>query len=234
MDEQSLQVLKTTSTEIPTDDWPSLYSKEREVPTSYIVGLLLMLGISGLILRSFVKTPLVLSAPRSFLLGAGFMQIETNTITRLALVFGCTWEVVSITILMILTMAFLANLLMQSSLKLPDTAVILFLVTSTLFPYFLPHLYPIASSNGKFLFPLLLNIPIFFSGLLFSSEIKKHPTLSTALAPNIFGAMCGGALEYLSMAFVLTSLSLIAAAIYIIAGIAPSGLRGNKGRYTDS
>ncbi len=93
-----------------TDNWPFFYMPVRKFPSSYIVMILLLLGLSVVFIRKFTpKTNLGFSFP-CFFLGAGFMLIETKGITELAFVYGSTWIVISIVIAFILLMAFLANL----------------------------------------------------------------------------------------------------------------------------
>ena len=48
-----------------------------------------------------------------FFLGAGFMLIETKSITEMAKIFGSTWLVTSVVIGSILLMAFFANYLVN-------------------------------------------------------------------------------------------------------------------------
>ena len=46
-----------------------------------------------------------------FFLGVGFMLMETKGITELAKIYGSTWVVVSVVITAILSMAYLANIM---------------------------------------------------------------------------------------------------------------------------
>jgi hypothetical protein len=65
---------------------------------------------------------------------------------------------------------------------------------------------------------VLLTIPLFFSGIVFSSLIAKAKTnVSTALAYNLMGALFGGLMEYNSMYFGFAFLYLLAALFYTLA-----------------
>ena len=55
-----------------------------------------------------------------FFLGGGFMLVETKAITELGLLFGNTWQVVGITIISVLVMAWLANSLRRARLNSQD------------------------------------------------------------------------------------------------------------------
>src|SRR5260370_13272534 len=74
-------------------------------------------GLGALILACAV-IPLRLAGIRAadmnwhlLFMGAGFLLIETNAVTALALIFGSTWQVNSIVIGAILVMILMANLL---------------------------------------------------------------------------------------------------------------------------
>jgi len=61
----------------------------------------------------------------------------------------------------------------------------------------------------------LLALPIFFAGVLFATVYKGVELAAPALGYNLFGAMVGGVLEYLSMAWGINSLNLLSVAAYI-------------------
>ena len=67
------------------------------------------------------------------------------------------------------------------------------------------------------IYPILLTLPILFSGIAFSKEILKINSTSQALSANILGAMFGGFLEYNSMYFGFGSLYILAGVIYLLA-----------------
>ena len=65
---------------------------------------------------------------------------------------------------------------------------------------------------AKLFMPILLTLPLFFAGLIFSSHLAKGEGLGNALSANLFGAMLGGFLEYNSMYLGLSSLYLFGGA----------------------
>ena len=71
----------------------------------------------------------------------------------------------------------------------------------------------------NFVLPLILALPILFSGLAFSKELFKLNSVSKALSSNILGAMFGGFLEYNSMYFGLSFLYFLAGFLYFLAFI---------------
>ena len=153
-----------------------------------------------------------------FLLGAGFMLLETKAITELALFYGSTWIVISIVILAILIMAFLANLAIIRWPGIPRNLSYILLLASLGASLWFSTVS--GSMHGQWLSRILstaiLTLPLFFSGLIFSAEMKGAPTISAALASNLIGAMVGGCLEYNSMYFGYRSLYVLAIAVYAL------------------
>jgi len=98
-----------------TDDWPYLYQKGRWIPRTYFsLGVLVMLV--GLAL--YLQIPEARHHPPSlffFSMGAGFLLLETQVISRLALYFGTTWQVNGIVIAALLTALLSANMLIERS-----------------------------------------------------------------------------------------------------------------------
>ena len=152
-------------------------------------------------------------------LGAGFMLVETKCITEIAKIYGSTWMVTSIVIATILIMAFIANMLVIKKIKLNISQIYSLLLFSLFLGYFCSTL-GFNFFNQKVLnliLPILLTLPILFSGLAFSKELSRLNSASQALSANILGAMLGGFLEYNSMYFGLSSLYYLAGFLYFLA-----------------
>ena len=169
-----------------------------------------VLGLSLYLIVNFSETPTLGNVP-FFLLGAGFMLVETKGITEMGLVFGNTWQVIGIVIAGILVMAFLANWVVQT-----------FRIERPLIPYVL-LLASLAGGGGGGVPPpplgqvgtiIVLTSPLFFSGIVFSSLIATSRSITGAMSANLFGAMCGGLLEYNAMYFGFLFLYWLAAALY--------------------
>ncbi len=74
---------------------------------------------------------------------------------------------------------------------------------------------------------MVLTIPLFFSGFVFSTLIGKPGiNISTALAYNLMGALFGGLMEYNSMYFGFAFLYLLAMAFYGLAWLFSIRIRG--------
>src|SRR5260370_16632569 len=90
---------------------------------------MVVLGIILLLSYVFVRKTIGFSDPIErgylpfFFLGSGFMLVETKAITELGLHLGGTWFVIAAAILLVLIMAFLANLIVtRTALRLTGPA----------------------------------------------------------------------------------------------------------------
>src|SRR5208337_1163086 len=155
-----------------------------------------------------------------FFLGAGFMLIETKGITELGLTFGNSWQVIGVVIAAIMVMAFLANWAVQQ-LKIERLVLpYALLLASLAVGWWVAKNGGLPSTwGGRIGTATLLTSPMFFSGIVFSTLLKSRGDISGVMSANLFGAMCGGLLEYNSMYFGFRFLYLIAAALYALAFI---------------
>ena len=81
--------------DVSTDDWPFLYMPRRTYPVSYMAMIAVVLALSLFLIANFTRTATAGNLP-FFLLGAGFMLVETKGITEMGLAFGNTWQVIGI------------------------------------------------------------------------------------------------------------------------------------------
>jgi hypothetical protein len=212
--------------DLSTDDWPFFYMPERRYPVSYLVMVVALVAVSFFLVRRFQRGGAGTSWP-CFFLGAGFMLIETKGITELALVYGSTWIVVGLVIVAILVLAYLANLLVAAR-GLPPRIVsyglLLLSVVAGLVLISL-DLGGLGFGAQRLVLTLGLTLPLFFSGLAFSSELVRAQSLQAALSANLLGAMLGGFLEYNAMYFGYRALYLVALAVYAAAWLASTRAR---------
>jgi hypothetical protein len=209
---------------VPTDDWPFFYMVERAYPVTYMIALGMVLLLSYFFVRKTIgfTDPIDRSYLPFFFLGSGFMLVETKAITELGLHLGGTWFVIAAAIMLVLVMAFLANLIVTRTARNLAAPAYLGLFVSLLVGYGL------ATSHGQWVFgpPLVqlamscfvLTIPLFFAGIIFSSLIGEvRINISTAFAYNLMGALFGGVMEYNSMYFGFAFLYLLALGFYSLA-----------------
>jgi hypothetical protein len=204
--------------DVSTDDWPFFYMPRRVYPVSYLVMVALIVLLSALLIGAFSDAPLQPSLFPFFLLGVGFMLVETKGITELGLVFGNSWQVIGVVIAGVLVMAFLANWVVQVWQVERVGICYVLLVVSLLAGWFIAGHGGLPSSwVGRIGATALLTCPLFFSGMVFSTLLRSRGEISGMISANLFGAMCGGLLEYNSMYFGFRSLYLMAAGLYMIA-----------------
>jgi len=210
---------KSELVDISTDDWPFFYMVNRVYPLSYLSVILVIFGISIILIKKTNNLNYKNFSPTCFFLGAGFMLIETKGITEAAKIFGGTWIVISVIILLILIMAYFANLLIYKKFEIKKIYIYLLLLVSIILSFYSSELKVenYSLNLARILIPIFLTIPVFFSGLAFSSELKELNSSSVALSSNILGALFGGLLEYNSMYFGFKFLYLFAIIIYFLA-----------------
>ncbi len=156
-----------------------------------------------------------------FLLGAGFMLVETKAVVRLALLLGSTWIVNAVVIGAILVMILIAKLLvLRGPSQRPGPAYVGLLATvalSSLLPLdlFLGWNRALQVVGAC----LLLFAPILFASVIFAVSFGRARQPSLAFGTNIAGAMVGGLAESSSMVLGFQYLGLVALAFYGLAAI---------------
>lgn len=213
---------------IPTDDWPFLYLKPRTVPWTYLtVFALIALTATFAVRGAFGSTLFTRSRfdLQMFLLGAAFLLLETRAVTQLSLLFGSTWIVNTSVFGGVLAMVLAAN---SVAARLADYRRNLWyglLALSLVALWLLPVsvLVELALPLRALLAGLAVAVPIFFAGVIFSSELRARADAAAALGCNLCGAVVGGLLENLSMLVGLKAIVLLALLMYL--GSMQAGLR---------
>ena len=200
-----------------TDDWPFLYLRDRHLPAHYLAALALIVVVS------IVSVGLALRGQRGqwswhfFLLGAGFMLLETRSITQFALLWGSTWVVASLAIASVLVMALVANFIVaKREIRRPWAigAVLLALVALN---WAIPVGRVTVESRAleSAFYAVLMFSPILCAGLLFGSAFKRSTSVPLDFGANLLGAMAGGVAEYLSLITGFRTLLLVIAGCYV-------------------
>ena len=204
--------------DVSTDDWPFFYMPQRVYPVSYLAMVGLVLVLSLLLIASLLTERVGSGNLPFFLLGAGFMLVETKSITELGLTFGNSWQVIGLVIAGIMVMAYLANLFVQRVAITRPVWPYVLLLTSLVIGWWISGSGGLPSTwLGRLGTIVLLTSPLFFSGIVFSTLLKSRGEIAGVMSANLFGAMCGGLLEYNSMYFGFRFLYLLAAGLYLFA-----------------
>ena len=210
----------TLRADVSTDDWPFFYMPRRIYPVSYLAMVALVMVLSLLLVVEFSGARQQIGHVPFFLLGVGFMLIETKGITELGLTLGNSWQVIGVVIAGVMLMAFLANYVVQRWTVERVGICYLLLLASLLAGWFIAGHGGLPSTwAGRTGTVVLLTCPMFFSGMVFSTLLRSQGEISGIMSANLFGAMCGGLLEYNSMYFGIRSLYVMAAGIYLMAFI---------------
>ncbi len=211
-------------TPLATDDWPHLYLAAKQVPAMYLGILLAVLLVSGGLVFAVGAPSGRDSALHFALLGAGFMLLQTRSITKVALLFGSTWLVIALVIGFILACIWLANALVRRG-RAPRVGTCMgLLVVSLILGYAIPldFLLEVPMIARVMLAGAWVALPILFASMLFSHSFARCVSRSGAFGANLLGVAVGGLLEYGSMVFGLQALYLLALGIYLLAFV--SGL----------
>jgi hypothetical protein len=207
---------------ITTDDWPYLYQEGHWIPrTYYSIGMLVIL-IAIVLYTQIGGTHQTFPSPFFFFMGAGFLLLETQVISRLALFFGTIWQVNGIVISALLLALLLANVVVERSTKpWPRYWTLTALLSGLAIAYWFPfdRIGGSPALAGT-IATAVFSVPVVFAGILFASEFRTANSPSAALGANMLGAVAGGLLESLSLVFGMRSLLLVAIAIYSLAGTA--------------
>jgi spermidine synthase len=210
-------LVRDAGVEPATDDWPFLYLHTRHVPPHYLGALALILVVSTVVVMAVLRGQGGTWSWQFFLLGAGFMLLETKSIIQFALLWGSTWVVASLAIASVLSMALVANYVVsRTEIRRPWLvgAVLLALLA-------LNYLIPVGTIGFEsravesLFYAVLMFSPILCAGLLFGSAIKRSTSLARDYGTNLLGAMVGGVGEYLSLVTGFRALLFVIALCYI-------------------
>jgi spermidine synthase len=202
------------------DDWPYLYLRGRKLPGHYIAALLGLLLVSAVFMGVGGRGALVRGFDGAmFFMGAGFLLVETKSVTEMSLLFGSTWTVNLLVFTSILLMVLAANVLVMRRRPSRATPLFIGLFASLAIAWSLPasRLLSLGVAGQWVVGGLMVALPIFFAAVIFSTLLSQRVDGSRALAYNLLGAIIGGALEYSSMIVGIKGLYLIAAALYLCA-----------------
>lgn len=216
------QTPPTESVAVTTDDWPYIYLESRKIPTLYYLLAALLVALLGYAKRRLKQNATVEPWGRThwhfFFLGAAFMLLETQSLSRAAIVLGNTWSVNAVIISGILVMILVANWI-AARVRVADMVVGGALVAACLGSYcveierfaFLP--YAVKAT----IISLLCALPVGFSGVLFVRSFSRTAHKDSALGANLIGSLVGGILQSLTFVVGIDALLLIVAGLYVAA-----------------
>jgi spermidine synthase len=221
---------------VTTDDWPYLYHQGHWIPGIFYLLSALVILLAAVFYFQIPEARTRVPSLFFFSMGAGFLLLETQVVSRLALYFGTTWQVNGVVIAAILSALLLANFVIERQRRAwPRPLTLTGILAGIACAYFVPfsHIPGSAALVGCFA-AVVFAIPVFFAGLLFASEFRSSGSPAAALGANMLGAVVGGLLENLSLIIGMKALLIVAALLYSLAGVGLLGLpsRGSDRSHT--
>jgi len=219
---QKINLSLTYTTKIATDDWPYIYLKNPGIPIIYylLAGLLFILLIRCY--KHWNASGLITRWRRShwhfFFLGAAFLLLEVQNISKASVVLGNTWQVNAVIISGVLTMILLANLIVSRFPQIQLKATYVVLIASCLALYFvdlarfafLPYAIKAVIVGG------MTTLPMLFSGIVFIRSFTVVVGKDEALGANLIGALVGALLQSVTFVIGIKALLLIVAGLYFL------------------
>jgi spermidine synthase len=210
------------TTPVATDDWPYLYLEKAHVPILFylLAGLMVLLIIRSL--KVWQAQTLIRRWRRAhwhfFFLGAAFLLLEVQNISKAAVALGSTWQVNAVIVSGVLVMILLANLLAYRFPRLPLGWVYLALIGTCLALYFvdLARFAFLPYSSKAVVVGGLTTLPMLFSGIVFIRSFAAVTGKDEALGANLLGALVGALLQSATFVTGIKALLLIVALLYVI------------------
>lgn len=201
---------------VTTDDWPYFYQHAPGLPIIVILVSIAVLVVFGWFLRQASGEGARVDLHFLFL-GAGFMLLEVQIVSKMALLFGTTWVVNAVVVSGLLCLIVGANLVYGALPRIPLAVAYTGLFVTLAVMYFVPmqKLFFESWLLRALVATLALCPPVFFAGIIFVSSFARAGFRGSALGSNLFGSLVGGLLESASLWFGLKSLTIIAALLYL-------------------
>ena len=206
---------------LTTDDWPYFYQHEPGIPFSVIlISALIVLMAFWFMARTGQGS--VRIHWHFFFLGAGFLLLEVQIISKIALLFGTTWVVNSIVVAALLLLIVAANATVLSVPSISRGIAYAGILIAVAIGYLVPMqslFFPNPWVKGLAALAVLC-LPVYFAGIIFARSFAEVLFDSEALGSNLLGAVVGGVLESISFWTGLRSLLVVSVLLYIFSAIA--------------
>lgn len=210
------------TTKITTDDWPYIYLKSPVIPVLYYLLAGLMLLVLYRSSKKWQASDIIARWHRShwhfFFLGAAFLLLEVQNISKASVVLGNTWETNAVIVSGVLVMALLANWIAYKFRSIQISAVYMALIAICLALYFvdlaqfafLPYAAKVLVVGG------LTTLPMLFSGIIFVRSFASAERKDEALGANIVGSLVGALIQSATFVVGVKALLLIVTGMYTL------------------
>jgi len=205
---------------LTTDDWPYFYQHEPGIPLSVIlISALIVLMAFWFVVRTCEGSLRI--HWHFFFLGAGFLLLEVQIISKIALLFGTTWVVNSIVVAALLLLIVAANATVSSVPLISSRIAYAGILIAAMVGYFAPMqslFFPNPWVKGLAALAVLC-LPVYFAGIIFARSFAEVSFNSEALGSNLLGAVVGGVLESISFWTGLRALLLVSVLLYALSAL---------------
>ncbi|ADB30654.1 Spermine synthase [Kribbella flavida DSM 17836] len=203
-----------------TDNRPFLYLFTDRIPSLYLItiGLILVAGLIGVgVAGGGSSYRRMRPYADLFLLGAGFMLLETKSITGFALLFGTTWVVNAIVFAGVLVAVLAAVEVTRKFRTPPLKTMYVVLFGGLLLSWVFPDSWLLGMPVGlrAIVAVLIAFLPIFAANVIFAKRFTDTADGTAGFGANLLGALLGGCLEYAALLIGFDGLILVAALLYI-------------------
>jgi hypothetical protein len=204
-----------TNAQLTTDDWPYFYQHAPGLPLSVIVMSIVMIALSSFLVRTTASKGAKMMW-HFFFLGAGFLLLEAQIVSKGALLFGTTWVVNSIVISALMLLIVAANFVVKFVRRFSMAVAYGGLFVTIAIGWFTPLQALLLQSvwMKAIAAALVLCSPVFFAGIIFVRSFEQCGFSGHALGSNLMGAVVGGVLESISFWTGIKSLLILAAILY--------------------
>jgi hypothetical protein len=153
-----------------------------------------------------------------FFLGAAFLLLEVQNVSKASVVLGNTWQVNAIIVSGVLVMVLLANLAAYKFPSLPlgltyigliGTCIALYFVDLAQFA-FLPY------TTKALIVGSLTTLPMLFSGVIFVRSFAASERKDEALGANMAGSLVGAMLQSVTFVMGIKALLLVVVGLYCL------------------
>jgi hypothetical protein len=210
------------TTKITTDDWPYIYLASPKIPVLFylLIGLMLLLLFHSLKRWKVpnIRTQWGRSHWHFFFLGAAFLLLEVQNISKASVILGNTWQTNAAIVSGVLIMVLLANLVAKNfpNIKIEFVYVALISITISLYFFDLAQLASLPYGVKVLAVGCLTTLPMLFSGIIFIRSFASAERKDEALGANMVGSFVGALLQAITFLVGISALLLIVAGFYVL------------------
>jgi len=202
---------------VPSDDWPFIYLQSRHIPGVFFYMAFIMIVLALWLANRAMGQ--IRQIDWGFLfLGAGFLLMETKSVTQMSLLYGSTWFVNTVVFTAILVVILLANGVARRHAAFSENLLYASIFAALILGYLLDanQLMGLEGIWRHAVAGLFIGLPFFFAAFIFALKLRAvpPPLIGVAMGSNLIGSTLGAVAEYGSLVFGIKFLSILAVLFY--------------------